>query len=529
MTCLAWMALVALRFGRAEESCTTGTCLPEQGSKLVQSKQVLSRRSADVEEEVSKAQQTSSSDGTEGHKADQERAGFDIYLDSMNPIHVPRVTWPVGFPAELFYSFKAADNKLVVNDTHAFIPYANQMSGIFRRVMRPIDKVEHGVININFMENFNSAMGPRVRVVGAEKLHTIEHNNPWSETGLENAQAELKTRTDADNAFAKSIRPMRTFQVNAYMMQTGVAKDLLYSGWDLHNMHMIQTYAATGSIEALKPGMKAMREGLASKVPEMAQSPRSTSTATNCYHFEPPAQGWVETKDGFYVPLNSMLPSYRAQEVMAPVRRFSVFQGISQMQYDKSSDTLEIYMAASSMSNLVLPGQETEHPPGLYVGHADGSSFPILPPRYMPRVNEPSPMMHYMYKKIEAMPKDYFFLNDDPEELCPPEKIEVLKEALLNYDQLAILKGYYTPKQALESLELFTATLDCASNYIVSPVPQSHSYDFLEATAFLHAMLEVPPNLTFDITGRRDWDDISAVFAHNYGYTGAFVEAAASE
>jgi len=281
----------------------------------------------------------------------------------------------------------------------------------------------------------------------------------------------------------------RRIDVNTMTGLTGAAQQFAGLSFDPK-----QTQYVKDNPEPL-PDFSEVRQKLAENTAglQLPWGPQELKVATNCLHGLSPDV----TEEHFVIELDKELIHYKGQTLFA-FRIWTNVAGRASWVYDKKAGTLELYYRVFSM------------------GHLDASEFPKKvtyfqgPPHmkvdgrlneYAPR--EPLQLPAYPWceipAKLEEIPWDTHLFWEDEELVCPDEMLDEMLKIVVETDFSTLVVD---PTDMVKSAKLVKVASDyvqCAGRYLRSYIPYSHGYDFLEASAFLHFLMEQWPAFVKDI------------------------------
>merc|ERR1719198_1491214 len=112
------------------------------------------------------------------------------------------------------------------------------------------------------------------------------------------------------------------------------------------------------------------------------------------------------------------------------------------------------------------------------------------------------------------MEEDTHMFWEPVEKVCTPQMLDEFKETILTADFNSLVTNQ---KDVAKGLKLITAATDyimCGNNYLRSYIKYSHGYDFLEAGAFIHYLMEFYPPFTVPFLTNPDLNQFSVDYIY---------------
>jgi hypothetical protein len=227
-------------------------------------------------------------------------------------------------------------------------------------------------------------------------------------------------------------------------------------------------------------------------------------TSFNCFHWE----GAIINSSHITFKLDSKLPSYAGQTLSAPSQSYEILQGTSMWSYDHTTHKIELHFGASLKSKLGYDSFQVTTSP------IDGKAGPAVEASGVNPVSFRSrAVAAALGANASKIPADNTFLFADPERLCTTQQLQKIGSHTASLP--AIVQKLMTGAGGQETVLQFSAAaadfLLCSTN-IVKPDSRyiyGATYDIFMASAFAHAMMEVPPAFYSAVLFARDWQTYS--------------------
>lgn len=449
-----------------------------------------------------------------------------IFPDGINPVVLPRKLVS-GYPTEVLYKIPV-EGGISVNETHAYIPFFSTIQAEVVRHMAAIGSYEYGVANIKVSYNPMSVVSNKAILGFAEKLHTLVHNGAWDTSDMDSALAERKHGGETMEVAAKELRAQRNALVTAFSLASKLMHSLGRAGIDDAVIAALRQAAGGKPSKAMRKRGRKMMKDLRKKKKVVKKAVRAalkaadsdckkakryrkclrekkrefllklrSSTATNCMHIER-VDGLHIGPEGFTVPLETKIVSYRGQTVFSPIKRFSLLSGTARF-YTKGSK-LYLWQGMSTFENVVHLETPTKTEGQFFVGTVDGQN-PWTKPDMRRAPHTPSSAGHYLYNMFTQIPTDYTYLFSDPKELCPTSKFEKLSNLTANFDIKLLMKSTPTQDQLMEASAFIGQILDCSVTFLNADAKYTHGFGVTEAVAFAHGLIEAVPETALEFLG----------------------------
>lgn len=197
-----------------------------------------------------------------------------------------------------------------------------------------------------------------------------------------------------------------------------------------------------------------------------------------------------------WLPLNTPLPSMRAEGRFVPLQTFGVMSGVIMARYHKVTDSIEIYMGAASWSNVVGPNEKPTGPltkPALYVGpFADQRPVPSdgrvgwalkVPP-------ELQPMAEYLRMTFSTLPADYTHFGRNQSGVCPDARLQSVQAQRAAVDWKKMAWGQLDAMQTQEAIRVVEESADCHLSWLRGSPSDGHAYGILESALHVTSVME---------------------------------------
>merc|ERR1712150_348140 len=192
-------------------------------------------------------------------------------------------------------------------------------------------------------------------------------------------------------------------------------------------------------------------------------------------------------------------------QTLFPLKLSSTSVGRVYWKIDEEKRTLEMYFR------------------GFQMGYMDGSKpekqfkYYQSPPHMVEdnRVNAAGPpngdvnlLKPYcdLPKKISSMEEDVHMFWQPLDTVCPPEKMKEFEKVVTEANFITLVQDRVDEEKLQLLITVASDYIQCAANYKRSYIKYSHGYDFLEAGAWLHFLLEWTPD---DVVPFLDHEDLN--------------------
>lgn len=449
---------------------------------------------------------------TQTAPSNASNVGADVFWNGKTPLH-SRIHQTKGFATEMLFSYDMKGNGITVNKTHIFIPLHKRIQSSYIRRQHGWEDEEVGVALQKFMSQRHAVFGPDVTGGVVEKMHGFWRKRAVDTTAYERAMKEQakdeasngKLDGKIDNNVKEAI--MKVEHKHQLVTLAGLAAN---GGFQSIEASGIVNKAAKAFANDGAPVTDVMRERadkaraqMQGKLGELsdAQLADPLYSFVNCFHWE--FVKFTETHAVF--PLNTKIGGYRGQTAAAPFAAFDVMQGVTFWSHDADKGTVEVFYGASVHGHFPDIHDEVLEPAGIYHGPASGVGKPVP---IVSKVGKGMSKAAYMiYKASQEFPNDYKYLYKPHDEICPPERVEWLKQQL---PKIAVLQdkfgnGTMAKLEKLELATFITKTVPCVANLMKPDQLNGAKYDLFMNSALAHAVVEVPAHLIVDLLAARDF------------------------
>merc|ERR1719401_513747 len=249
---------------------------------------------------------------------------------------------------------------------------------------------------------------------------------------------------------------------------------------------------------SIGPDLVNMAEYLKSIKNSFKNVKESHPSSNNCHHF---ANGIV-TDEGLVMPLGKPWLSYKGLTTFAKGVNFWLSTGTTVIEYDRLSNSLEIYYYAASLFNLVEEYDDQALAAVYYQGppHTEKDN----------RVQDigPSTGAHAIYQQYHMIPPNYqqWWRADTCNEA---QKNEI--GTMLENTNWRKLMTDLSQAEFVQIVTKATLALDCGHEYMRSWLPNSHGYGRAEAAVWIHLIFEVPSDAIDEVATKTNWNSIDIV------------------
>jgi len=392
---------------------------------------------------------------------------------------------------EFFYSFKVADIPGFEHDAKANtvkLPMNQLLQGWYFHNSSVSDLVDAGVVEWYFFPN-PSSLFSHTNWGTAENLMTVMKDGTL-ETIYERDIARLvpaaKAGGDSGDGYVwENADEKRRKKVNRHGAFTGAQKQFKELSFDEQ-----QTDLVVANPEPV-PDFASLKTSLkdALKDTEFPLSPgdhKDKKVSTNCLHGESP-----DVTDEYVIMELEKERVYHKGQTLFPLKIWTNVAGRSYWKLDEEMQTLELYFKGFQMGRLDArePHKKVTYfqsPPHMKKDNRENKSGPKFGNSNLQR-----PFCTYP-EDIEKMKEDVHMFWQPLDVVCPPEKLKKFDKIIRESDFTSIVENESYIKE-LKLLDVATDYVMCANHYMRSYIKYSHGYDFLEAGAFLHYLLEFYP------------------------------------
>jgi len=219
--------------------------------------------------------------------------------------------------------------------------------------------------------------------------------------------------------------------------------------------------------------------------------------ATNCLHGESP-----EYNEEYLIIELEKERVYHKGQTLFPLKTWTNVAGRSWWKIDEDMGTLDLYFQGFQMGYLdakqpVKTLKYFQSPPHMEKDNRVNEDAPPLPnPKLQPGCD--------LANDIREMKEDTHMFWEPVGEVCPPEQLEKFKKTILDADFNTLVVNKNDVMKGMKLIKVATDNVMCGNNYLRSYIKYSHGYDFLEAGAFIHYLLEFYPPFTVPFLTHED-------------------------
>jgi len=492
----------------------------------------------------------------------QKDVGCPQYIDGITPTRVPRQPVNDEFVSENFYSWNAEANgfKYDAVQKRVCVPFskaAGQGSkftqGTFVRVMNQCNYKEFGVVKSAWGPNPNNIFSPEVNMGAGEKVRIMRRSqldpnrvNTCPQT-LTNGNGKAR-----NNALAQGVSKIdkmhllglpRRYLMVTYMFLSGIATMEALSSVDADHVKNLKKFALDndkiGSVPAsIQEKIKAIKqitndytaelegEGADGTSPAWDENPLLSDF--NCFHLEKTDASDLDSLSCQWVDVDKPYVHYRGHTTSEPFEEMGIMTGIAVWSYDDTSKRVEVFTGYSTHGHFPDPevAAKRKNTAVFWAGNVDGTGpgpTKEMRPAYAGFSQDQRAPGAVIWRIIEALPKDPFFLYAPFDELCPKRFYEKLgadlEKADLNGWQSKMMKltskgtcqkdCTHEVRFALENpdklqdtgdkMSLIVRATQCSSGMLKTFARNRYSeFDILDSSSYVHAMLEPPAGLVRD-------------------------------
>jgi hypothetical protein len=388
---------------------------------------------------------------------------------------------------EFFYSFKIADIPKFEHDKEANtvkLPMNELLQGWYYHNSAVSDLVDAGVVEWYFFPN-PSSLFTHTNWGTAENLMTVMKDGTLNTIYQRDIARLTPKQKSQDDYVWEDADHKRRYKVNMHGAMTGAQKQFKELSFDEK-----QTDEVVKNPEPV-PDFTSLRTSLkdALKDTEFPLSPgdhKDKKVSTNCLHGESP-----DYNTEYVVMELEKERVYHKGQTLFPLKIWTNVAGRSYWKLNEEMQTLELYFKGFQMGHLDArqPHKKVTYfqsPPYTTKDNRVNLSGPKFG-----NANLQRPFCNYP-EEIRGMEEDVHMFWEPVDVVCPPEKLQKFDDLIRNADFTTLVEKDNVVKE-MKLLHAATDYVMCGNNYLRSYIKYSHGYDFLEAGAFLHYLLEFYP------------------------------------
>jgi hypothetical protein len=312
---------------------------------------------------------------------------------------------------------------------------------------------------------------------------------------------------DALDAFAEVVAEERHTALNAWVVVTKVASMLLNASIDPAVVKDVEKFAREdnrvpsasfmASSASIGKSMAERLSRLSARLDSGEQAAEVVSSTAGCFHLTGAPDVLHATEAGVWLPLNKKVVALAGLVTFTPLTHNAFTTSTTVFSHNKELDTIDVYAAAASSSNLVDPDvvkTNHHHEAKFYVGPADGAKRPVVADGRV------GPLKHslagktlnkLMFRAWASLPADFHYLAAAPETVCPDGEFA---EKTASYWEANVVKSMFSDSMVtkLRTLGVLSSLLDCAVDYLAAANGNPHAFSPFESIVFLHAIIEFP-------------------------------------
>ena len=415
------------------------------------------------------------------------------------------------FAMEILFSFAAVENNIGVNATHVLFPIGQKVQPTFIKRMNGVDDEEIGIAIQRFAPQaaeFAPVFSEAVTMSIMSKMHGISFRQPLDMTAYDEANSHSSSIFKSDDQAARNYYTT----IAAMGARTGMQ---LMDITGLPNA-AVQSWANDGGEvpNVMTEQALLLKEALRVKLAELEDNGTDLTkpmiSTVGCIHFEHVA---VEADRGVIaLPLNEKVATYFGNTVGAPYVAMEMLQGTSFWNFDEVNDRVTLYAGFSLHGYMPDPEADNPLSGSIFVSPEAGAGEPVA---YAPKELNGYSKKAWVVDQWRDMRynKDYTYLFQDPEQLCPEEQKTKIKELLDKVKlQIAQKESGEISRSTLHLTlaETVSEVVPCVTDFVKPDHLNAAEFDFFLATAVAHAIFELPFDMVVSALMARDWNDINA-------------------
>lgn len=445
--------------------------------------------------------------------------GPDLYWDGFNQMQTYVQQMQHQFAAEMFFSWKLSENGISVNGTHILFPMGAKVQGDYIRRMNGLGDEEVGVVISRCnMQNpvMPAALSPDATVACAEKMHGYERKKPLDMTAYDRAQSYNKSLLRTDDIETRHYYTTLAASLATPGMQitqaAGVPNQEI-KDWGVGDVPLSMKSAST----AIKSDMQKAFAKLKRQGANLADP---LVSLVNCFHWDDVA--FDEATKKIVFPLNKKISAYRGQTAISPFVSLEALQGTSFWSFDTRAQRVELFLGVSLSGHMPDPESEDPQPSMIYLAPKDGVGNPVAHKGEV-HVDLSAGAKAYAVKLMnnQKFNRNFTFLLEDPEKLCPPSKVQKVQhhlEQILEMVEGGLLHADPNGVQKLHELYAKTVIeiLPCVTDYLKPDHLNAAEYNYFMSNALSHGVMELPVGMIISTFGARDWNVINETLIGPY-------------
>jgi len=438
------------------------------------------------------------------HTPPKKIDGRTVYLDGNTD--VPTVLYRgQGYSAEYVFSYPLEPNGIQVNSTHAVIPLGRKLQATYIRYMQGLRRKNVGIANQRFFPQPQGGMfGTQNRIGTTEKLFAFSQLGKVKKSDL--MKASQRTKSPNNEMLSKNtpLRNLRTTQTALFSLgglqmasASGIPDVAL-------RQHVQNNDPSDTSRDMMHKGHEEMKSFFENET-NVQRGP--TSSFLGCTHWDNVLINLTTMTVAF--PLNKSLSTYKGSSASYPWTAQDLLQGASFWRYHEETHRVEFQFSASIHSHWPDPEGFDRDSASVFYGTYDGVKEKA---EIIPNVTNPYNKSSDAYLASLAarqLAKDYSYLYQDRSTLCPQTKEDLIKKDLLGLRH--IVMGVMSRNKTAFPLfaQYVSNLLPCAVPFLKPEGNNCSSFGLYEANVLIHAAMEIPPQMQWDLMAANDWADIN--------------------
>lgn len=380
------------------------------------------------------------------------------------------------------------------------LPMGKLLTGWYYHVSPIFDLVDAGVMEWFFFPNPSSLFAHSNYGAG-ENLMTVMKDGSLEVTRkqiLERMAREEPQLGDDDGYVWKNADRKRRFKVNTHGAMTMAQKQFASISFDqTQTDFVLANPEPVPDFDPLQDKLKDALKDVNFPLLPAEGTTENLKVATNCLHGKSPDFN----EEYFTIELNKETVQHKGQAIL-PLKLWANVAGRSYWKVDEEKGTLELYFRGFQMGylNAKNPKKELKYYQAPPHTRKDNRVNEYAPKWGNPALQQP---FCSLPAKIRKMKEDVHMFWQPIEVVCPPEKLAKFEKLIMEADFTTLVKK----KNLAKETKLITAATDyvmCGGRYLRDFVKYSHGYDFIEAGAFLHFLIEFYPPFVVPFLTHKD-------------------------